>query len=351
MNLFLLHMWILLYASNSEVQCNFPPEFKELKSEIQGVLGRLTCPFANAPNHPAGDPTQLMAGGGREVVWGIERTQKIQLGPNPIVSFASINSRFFASSDGVHTFLWGPNTTPTRIDLPSFAIVSFPSINSIATILHRSTRLHFVEIRDPFQIHRNPQPFSNKLIVSMFLFARSSIFVCAGHGIMISKVICDMKSAKEVESMRFEKIAELYDDHRFHSASNPIFVESFGIFILSIGNSLSVHDAIGTLRKRIPDLTANEITAISFSDTTASIVVCDLGGSILVVSYSRFDVTFRHNVFDCYGRFALLFSGHFLIVVDSESTVRLSNRALSRVYRRFVWTQMLSQFILFIPIL
>lgn len=264
----------------------------------------------------------------KTISWGVR--EEIFESPNTenIVSFTEINPQYYALADTHTITFWSTSSITGRIDLRVRCIAYISRIKHIVCYTYGSSQLSFVGTKYPFPIRTHPLHFSNKIIVKMHYFEQSSILVCSGHGIMISRVVVpDFFNFNEpvVETLQFDKVCELYNEIKFTNPAIPLFIKSTEQIVVPVRNSVYIHSSEGKLIKTLSNITVSEITSVSFFDETEVLIIGDLSGCVTIMSIDNKNDSVIIEVGKNMIISANLFDRNFLVVSDLSSRINVFN--------------------------
>jgi hypothetical protein len=214
---------------------------------------------------------------------GLSRTALGQPHVKRLCAFCSIDDKIFATSDGSCVSFWDERGIDTKLKLPAIALTYVRQLQQIVAYVKESTHLHFIHLRKPYTSRPHPSPFSGKAVSSMAFFAGPGVLVSAGQGLLISRMTLPGNRAA-TGLIEFSRIAELHTDEVFTFVNTPLYVESRGLVVLAIRNSLFIYACEGRLIKRL-DRSA-DIGSLSFDEEKQLIVVSTCDGRFSFVEPS-----------------------------------------------------------------
>lgn len=223
----------------------------------------------------------------RDLQWGV-LNDEAQLKAFPsIKAFCEIDSETFATSDGRYVTIWSPKMTIATINLRAIALHYIHRVNHIVAFVQKSIELFFISMRSPYTVTKNPFPFSNKVITVIHFFEKSSILVTAGQGLMFTKIVIPsiFKTSSPIpEMLKFEKVAEIYQDQLFVNHHSPVFVDSKEVVIVYFETAVKFHLLDGTCIQQFDHFTMSPISCINFYDEKNTLIAGDQEGHISVIA-------------------------------------------------------------------
>lgn len=193
----------------------------------------------------------------REITWGLSQVNFPRPHSKRFRSFCPIDETTFASSDGSQVAIWKSTEVTAIIDIKAISIVYIDKLQYIISYVVKSTQLHFISPKPPYNIRVHSTHFSNKIISKMHYFQKSSILIAAGQGLMFTFVniptICKGGSTM-IDVVKFEKICTHYDETFFTIVNSPVFVDSREIVLVPVGGGINIHLANGNLVQQLSNL-------------------------------------------------------------------------------------------------
>jgi hypothetical protein len=168
-------------------------------------------------------------------------------------------------------------------------------LDHVVLSIRGSPFLQFLGLTPPYRIRKHPLSFSSKDFTSLLYFPSSSVLVCAGEGIQLTKIVIPAQFVHTnpvLETLQFEHIATLYSDLKFKFSKPPAISALHEVLFVHFESAINVHSSNGRLIQQIEDPSFGSLSWLSFNDGADTLLATC--GSEMVL-FER-DFTFKGKV-------------------------------------------------------